>query len=100
MGVKWSELFFHWAWEGRGGWGWSIVEKRNPKKTSEAKCQEITICIKYCGDFFAKGICEAACCASQCKEDNAQYFWEVKKNDVDISQLYECQTIHGSCKAH
>jgi hypothetical protein len=30
----------------------------------------------------------------------SKYFWEVTKHDINRNQLYECQTIHGSHKAH
>jgi hypothetical protein len=29
-----------------------------------------------------------------------KYFWEVKKENVDKTHLYECQIIHGNRKAH
>ncbi len=29
-----------------------------------------------------------------------KYFWEVKKKNVDKTDLYECQTIHGNHKGH
>jgi hypothetical protein len=34
------------------------------------------------------------------RRNDLKYFWEVKKKDVDKTNLYDNQTVHGNRKAH